>query len=389
MKMIFVTKIESSKGSTCVCIMTYCILYMSILYLHFYHSHQRKEYTPSVHLPTCFLFRFSPHPATIETIENTRCHCQTWPQMLRAHHPTWTRSRGQIGHFCTRWAGRDDRTLLIGAPKLHLNFTIGGVMGPPIVPKNPKEPGFFLMDGNGETTIFRVKIPNHPVETTILKWMFPVPGGTQFLAAPVIRVVHKQKLHHGCLAEYIFQLQAKQGFSVFLGLADSKARYFWLLNLHALGKRLAQFSPGKQLPFLLIKSTTASGKMKPKLRHRSCQVIVLGRKFGGDFFCTKSFRNKTDSETWNFGFNWLKNGFQSLKCVFGIFKKRRGVRQQVTRSQHIAVGLFEFLITSQSWTPPVCTSCPVEPADSQHGKPPTMSGGFPCHLLRSGTSHSI
>lgn len=78
------------------------------------------------------------------------------------------------------------------------------------------------MDGNAETTIFRVKIPNHPVETTMLKWMFPVPGGTQFLAAPVIRIVHKQKLHHPCLAEYIFQLQAKQGVSVFLGLADSK-----------------------------------------------------------------------------------------------------------------------------------------------------------------------
>ena len=29
----------------------------------------------------------------------------------------------------------------------------------------------------GETTIFHVKIWNHPIETTILKWMFQVPGG--------------------------------------------------------------------------------------------------------------------------------------------------------------------------------------------------------------------
>ena len=28
----------------------------------------------------------------------------------------------------------------------------------------------------GETTIFHVKIWNHPIETTILKWMFQVPG---------------------------------------------------------------------------------------------------------------------------------------------------------------------------------------------------------------------
>ena len=33
------------------------------------------------------------------------------------------------------------------------------------------------MDGNdGETTIFHVKICNHPTETTLLKWMFGVPG---------------------------------------------------------------------------------------------------------------------------------------------------------------------------------------------------------------------
>ena len=28
----------------------------------------------------------------------------------------------------------------------------------------------------GETTIFHVKIWNHPIETTILEWMFQVPG---------------------------------------------------------------------------------------------------------------------------------------------------------------------------------------------------------------------
>ncbi len=28
----------------------------------------------------------------------------------------------------------------------------------------------------GETTIFYVKIWNHPIETAILKWMFQVPG---------------------------------------------------------------------------------------------------------------------------------------------------------------------------------------------------------------------
>ena len=36
------------------------------------------------------------------------------------------------------------------------------------------------MDGNGETTISYVKILNHPIETTIYKWMFQVPG-FQFL----------------------------------------------------------------------------------------------------------------------------------------------------------------------------------------------------------------
>ena len=28
----------------------------------------------------------------------------------------------------------------------------------------------------GETTIFHVKIVNHPIETTIYKWLFGVPG---------------------------------------------------------------------------------------------------------------------------------------------------------------------------------------------------------------------
>ena len=32
------------------------------------------------------------------------------------------------------------------------------------------------MDGNGETTIFYLKIWNHLIETTIYKWLFPVPG---------------------------------------------------------------------------------------------------------------------------------------------------------------------------------------------------------------------
>ena len=32
----------------------------------------------------------------------------------------------------------------------------------------------------GETTIFHVKIWNHPIETTIYKWLFGVPGGTLF-----------------------------------------------------------------------------------------------------------------------------------------------------------------------------------------------------------------
>ena len=33
-----------------------------------------------------------------------------------------------------------------------------------------------LMDGNGETTIFRIKIWNHPTEIAIKKWMFRIPG---------------------------------------------------------------------------------------------------------------------------------------------------------------------------------------------------------------------
>ena len=33
----------------------------------------------------------------------------------------------------------------------------------------------------GETTISYVKILNHPIETTIYKWMFQVPGASPFL----------------------------------------------------------------------------------------------------------------------------------------------------------------------------------------------------------------
>ena len=36
----------------------------------------------------------------------------------------------------------------------------------------------FLLDGNGETTIFYVMIWNHPVETTIKNGLFGVPGGS-------------------------------------------------------------------------------------------------------------------------------------------------------------------------------------------------------------------
>ena len=32
------------------------------------------------------------------------------------------------------------------------------------------------MDGNGETTVFHVLIQSHPIETTVYKWMFEVPG---------------------------------------------------------------------------------------------------------------------------------------------------------------------------------------------------------------------
>ena len=32
----------------------------------------------------------------------------------------------------------------------------------------------------GETTIFYIKIWNHPTETTIKKWMFRVPGYTLY-----------------------------------------------------------------------------------------------------------------------------------------------------------------------------------------------------------------
>ena len=35
----------------------------------------------------------------------------------------------------------------------------------------------FKMDGNGEATISYVKIWNHPIETTICKWLF---GGSRW-----------------------------------------------------------------------------------------------------------------------------------------------------------------------------------------------------------------
>lgn len=115
------------------------------------------------------------------------------------------------------------------------------------------------------------------------------------------------------LAEYIFQLQAKQGFSVFLGLGRFKGFwYFWLLNLHALGKCLAQFSPGKQLPFLLIKSTTASGKMKPKLRHPSIMSShrFLDENFGGNFFAPRLSETKQTAKRETLDSIDSKMGFQ-------------------------------------------------------------------------------
>lgn len=39
---------------------------------------------------------------------------------------------------------------------------------------------YFLMDGNGETTIFHVKTWNHPTETTVERWLFRVPGSDCF-----------------------------------------------------------------------------------------------------------------------------------------------------------------------------------------------------------------
>ncbi len=41
---------------------------------------------------------------------------------------------------------------------------------------NPKQPLKKWMFG--ETTISYVKIGNHPIETTIYKWLFGVPGGS-------------------------------------------------------------------------------------------------------------------------------------------------------------------------------------------------------------------
>ena len=42
------------------------------------------------------------------------------------------------------------------------------------VPGTPNN--HIYMDGNGETTMFYIKIWNHPIETAIYKWLFGVPG---------------------------------------------------------------------------------------------------------------------------------------------------------------------------------------------------------------------
>ena len=66
-----------------------------------------------------------------------------------------------------------------GPHELNLKITFLPVTIPsPGTPNNQ-----FFMDGKGETTIFHVKIWNHPIETTIYKWLFGVPGrNVTFLA---------------------------------------------------------------------------------------------------------------------------------------------------------------------------------------------------------------
>ena len=42
----------------------------------------------------------------------------------------------------------------------------------------------------GETTIFHVKIWNHPIETTIYKWLFGVPGIYIYISGQIIATSH-------------------------------------------------------------------------------------------------------------------------------------------------------------------------------------------------------
>ena len=53
------------------------------------------------------------------------------------------------------------------------------------------------MDGNGETTIFHVKLLHHPIDRTIYKWMFQVPGVTMIFSQDTWAVLKRSFISQG------------------------------------------------------------------------------------------------------------------------------------------------------------------------------------------------
>ena len=80
----------------------------------------------------------------------------------------------------------------------------------------------------GETTIFFVKIWNHPIETSIYKWLFGVPGGDYFIKPMEIRIP-KLNNYIGWLMES--RMVFFVGSIVVIGALEISHMSFWKKNM--------------------------------------------------------------------------------------------------------------------------------------------------------------
>ena len=95
--------------------------------------------------PQRFFFFFVAHGGNLPTIEK------------------WPSPAGGVVGFIASAPKREMKTQQFGGPRAE---------GRCLEPQTTIYKWMF-----GETTIFYVKIWNHPIETTIYKWLFGVPGG--------------------------------------------------------------------------------------------------------------------------------------------------------------------------------------------------------------------